>query len=128
MATTIKVVNNGLGIITGLVSKITTLAPLFVGWGTGVTAAAITDTGLQTPAAEARTSGTVTQQQTTVANDTFRNVASITCATAGKAITEAAIFDAATAGNLFVRAVFDAVNVAVGDSIQFTFNVSFVSG
>jgi hypothetical protein len=47
------------------------------------------------------------------------------------AITEVGLFDAlgtgspATGGNMFMRAVFTVINVATGDSIQFTLKVQF---
>jgi len=97
--------------------------PTYIGWGTGTTAAAATDTGLQTPAAEARTNGTATQQTTTVAGDTFQVVGTITCAGAGKTISEAALFDASTSGNCYVHGVFTGIALDVGDSIAFTVTI-----
>jgi hypothetical protein len=127
MSTTIKIVDTGLAIITGLVTKVTSLEPKYVGWGIGTTAASGSQTTLVSGSAEARTSGTLTRELTVVANDTVKNVATITCAAAPKAITEVGIFDAATDGNMFLRAAFDVVNVGVGDSIQFSTSVSFAS-
>ena len=124
MADTVYVVDNGLAIVTNRL-KGTGTEPAYVGWGTGATTAAVNNTGLQTPAAEARTAGTTSQQTTTTTGDTYRNVATITCTGAGKAITEVAMFDASTIGNCFLRGTFDAINVSVGDSIQFTINTVF---
>lgn len=97
--------------------------PLFVGMGTGAGTAAITDTTLFTEV-ETRTSGTSTQQTTTVTNDTYQVVGTIT-ATATRAITNAGLLDASTAGNLFVKGDFATINLATGDSIQFTIKCSF---
>jgi hypothetical protein len=98
--------------------------PLFVAWGTGAGTAAITDTTLFTEAAEARTSGASTQQTTTVTNDTYQVIGTIT-AVAIRAITNAGLFDASTVGNLFVKGDFSTINLAIGDSIQFTIKISF---
>lgn len=98
----------------------------YVAWGTGTTAAAAGDTGLETESAENRTSGTQSQQTTTATKDTYRVVGTIT-ATGSRAITEAGILSASTAGTLFRRCTFDAMNVSSGDSIAFTFNTKFAN-
>jgi stage V sporulation protein SpoVS len=105
-----------LALVTGNIVK-------YLGWGTGTTAYAATQTALVTPAAESRATCTITQQTTDHTNDTFQAVGTMTCASAAKAITEAAVFDASTVGNMYVRAAFDAMNVDVNDQIQFTFKV-----
>jgi hypothetical protein len=93
----------------------------YIGWGIGTADAAVGDTGLGNASAESRTSGTQSQQSTGgTTNDTYRCVGSITCASAGKAITEVCIFSASTSGTCYMRACFAAINVNVGDSIQFT--------
>jgi hypothetical protein len=109
----------------------TQVEPHFVGWGTGAGAGAAGSTDLSTPATEARTSGTSTQVTTTVTNDTHQVVATITCAGAGKTITNVGIFDAAGSGSPpsggVLYAIFDGLSQAllVGDSIQFTAKVQF---
>jgi plastocyanin len=124
MADVIKMLDTGLSIITNRING-TGTRPNFIGWGIGTTAALVTDSGLESASAEARTSATTSQQTVTTSGDTFRVVGSIACATASKAITEVALFDAETSGNAFMRATFDAINVNVGDSIQFTINTVF---
>ena len=124
MADTVYVVDGGLAITTNRIKGSGT-EPSYVAWGTGATAADPANTGLQTPAAEARTAGTTTQQTTTTTSDTYRVVGTITCTGSSKAITEVALYDASTAGNCFLRGTFDAINVSVGDSIQFTINTVF---
>lgn len=114
------IVNSGLAIVTNRMRSLGT-EPRWVHWGTGVTAPTGADTGLQTPAPEARVEGVSSQQTTTATNDTFRVVATLV-ASAARVITEAGLFDALTAGNLFFRGTFAALNLATGDSIQFTFN------
>jgi len=93
--------------------------PVYVGWGTGAGTAAVADTTLFTESAEARVSGTSTQQTTTVTNDTYQVVGTLT-ASAGRTITNAGNFDAATVGNLFVHGDFTGLVLNTGDAVQFT--------
>ncbi len=129
MATTIKVTNKGLDLITALLAASTNK---YVGWGTGTNAAAGGDTTLQTPAAPARAVGAQSQVQTTVANDTYQVVASLT-AGGPLAITELGLFDGAGAGspptgaNLMLREAFDALNLISGDIVQFTIKIPLAS-
>lgn len=95
----------------------------YVGMGTGAGTAAITDTTLFTEV-ETRTSGTQTQQTTTTTSDTYRVVGNV-AATATRAITNAGVFDASSAGNLLVKGDFATINLASGDSITFTVNLQF---
>lgn len=119
MPDVVTVTNTGLGITTNRIKGAGT-EPKYVAWGTGTTAAEATDTALETAGAEARTDGTSTQQTTNTTNDTYQVVGVITCTGTNKAITEVGLFDASSAGNLFLRGTFDAINVNVGDSVQFT--------
>ena len=92
----------------------------YIGWGTGTTPAAKGATACQTEGAETSTTKvTGTTSQPTA--DKYQVVGTVTCAGAGKAITNAGMFDHATTGALMMYATFDAINVGVGDSIQFTF-------
>lgn len=98
--------------------------PVYVAWGTGAGTAAATDTTLFTESAEARVAGTSTQQTTTVTSDTYQVVGTIT-ASAGRTITNAGLFDASTAGNLFMKGDFTGVTLNSGESIQFTMKVAY---
>ena len=91
----------------------------YVAWGTGAGTAAVGDTTLFTEATEARTLGTLTQP----AADTMRCVGTITCAGAGKTITNAGSFTASTAGTLGVKGDFTGIVLAIGDQIQFTIDI-----
>ena len=115
------VTNVGLGLVTAAMAA---SSNKYLDWGTGVSAAAVTDTALETPSAEARTSGTQSQQETNTANDTYRIVGTIT-ATDTRAITEAGVFSASTDGSMLGHAVFSAVNLLADDSIAFTDNFVF---
>jgi hypothetical protein len=132
MAVGTKVTNLGLANVTAALLAYASVAK-YIQWGTGTTTPAVTDTALAAAGShETRTSGTPSQQQTTVANDTLRVVGTITCVTGAKAITEAGLFDGAGTGGppptgavMFLRTVFDVINVAVSDGIAFTFNIAF---
>ena len=117
-------VDTGLAITTSRI-KGTGTEPKYIGWGTGNTAAAHGDTGLQTPAAESRTSGTTTQETTNTTSDTSQVVGVMACAGAGKTITEVGTFDASTNGNMDVRGVFTGIALEVGESISFTIKSVF---
>ncbi len=99
--------------------------PSYVAWGTGAGTAAVGDTTLFSEASEARVAATTSQQTTSVANDTYQAVATLTCAGAGKTITNAGNFDASSGGNLFVKGDFTGIALNVGDSIQFTIKCQF---
>ena len=114
--------NAGKAIVTNRIKGSGT-EPLNAAWGTGAGTAAITDTTLFTEASP-RAAGTSTQQTTTVTNDTYQVVATITAA-GTLAVTNAGLFDALTSGNLFVKGDFSTINLASGDSIQFTFRTQF---
>lgn len=102
--------------------------PIYVHWGTGAGAAAAGSLDLSTPSAEeARVAGTASKQTTTTANDTYRVVGQMVCATSNKTITNMGVFDAGTSGNLFVIVDSVATAVEVDDAINATFNSKFVS-
>ena len=101
--------------------------PNFVGIGVGATTAARTagigDTALSTPV-ESRVAGASSTVTTTVTNDTYQTISTIT-ATAARAVDEAGTFDAVTAGNMDISATFAVVNLALGDSLQLTVKKQF---
>ena len=94
------------------------------GVGIGTTAAAVTDTALvNTTGAPARVTGT----RSNPAAGQYRTVATVAF-TSSLAITEWGLFSAATAGTLWDRRVFAAINVASGDSIEFTYTLTINAG
>ena len=97
-------------------------APTYIGWGTGTTAAAAADTALTTASAEARTNGTKAKTTTSVTNDTYQVTRTVT-STSSQTIAEAGLFDASTAGNMYVHGVFTGMALGNGDSIAFTFTI-----
>jgi hypothetical protein len=99
--------------------------PNYIAWGTGAGTAAASDTTLFTEASEARSAGSSSLQTTSQANDTYQVIGTMTVAGAGKTITNAGLFDAASAGNCLVKGDFAGVALNVGESIQFTIKVQF---
>lgn len=101
------------------------------GVGTGTTAEAAAQTALVTESTTAlnpdstRATGTKSQPSANV----LRSVGTVTF-DAAAAITEHGIMSQAATGGgtLWDRSVFAAINVASGDSIQFTYDVTFNSG
>lgn len=92
--------------------------------GTGTVAATSTDSGLGTQAGPAtRATGT----QSNPATNQYRSVGTINY-TSTLAITEWGLFSASTSGTMWDRRVFSAINVANGDSIQFTYTLTLNAG
>lgn len=91
--------------------------------GTGTTAAATSDTGLQTPTGIARVTGTGTNPSATV----YRSAATITYNNT-YAVTEWGLFSAAASGTLWDRRVFTAKNVVNLDTVSFTYNLTISAG
>lgn len=123
MATTVVLTNAGRAILTNRIKGSGT-EPNFVAWGTGSHTAAAADTALTTESSETRATGTSTRTTTSVTNDTYQVVGTIT-ATGTRAIIEGGLFDAVTVGNMFISATFDVINLLVGDAIQFTYTLQF---
>lgn len=97
--------------------------------GTGTTAEAITDTTLVTECTTElnpdSTRGVGTQVNSVA--KTYSTVATLTFDSAA-AVTEHGLFSAASGGTLWDRSVFAAVNVASGESIQFTYTLTISDG
>lgn len=104
--------------------------PQWIDMGTGTTPAAAADTVLETPGGEARTVGVMTQETTSVTDDTLQVVGTITESSGGAAITECGLFThlTSTTGFLYLRATFDAINLLDGNSIEFTIQVKYDQG
>lgn len=121
MATTVVLTNNGKGQQAKQIAGTTALPPKYIGSGTGTHTAAAADTALTTEV-DSRVTGTITTVTTTQTNDTVQVTGTYTPG-ASRAIVEAGLFDAATVGNMYVSATFDAINVTTADSISYTFRV-----
>ena len=90
--------------------------------GTGTTNFAATSTQLNNE--YKRATATTSNVTTTVAGDTSQLVNTFSF-TESKAITEAAVLNAAATGVMACAQTFSAVNVASGDSLQITYKISF---
>lgn len=91
--------------------------------GTGTNNEATSDTALQTPWGGSRATGTPSNPSAGV----YRTVGTISF-TGTFAITEHGVFSASTSGTLLDRSKFAAINVENGDSIQFTYSLTFTAG
>jgi len=91
----------------------------FIHWGTGTTGELVGQTALVTPAAEARTIGVISSPSAAL----HRVIGTLTAASA-KNISEVGLFDASAAGVMLIRAVFTAIPVEIGDSVQFTLDLT----
>ncbi|KQV83244.1 hypothetical protein [Rhizobium sp. Root1220] len=121
-----RVQNAGLARITQLLAA----ASWWLQWGTGSAAAQTANVVTTTSTTEARAAATPAQGTTTVTNDKITFTGTLTAA-GTRAITEVGVFDAVgsgsppTGGNMDVYGDFSAINLASGDSIAFTINVTF---
>jgi hypothetical protein len=132
----ILLVDGGLDITTNRLKGAGT-EPLNAGWGTGAqTTATRADTSLGPTTVEKdvdlttntgnRTVGASTRQTTNTTNDTYQVVATRTATGAGT-VTCAGLFDNVTigSGNMYTKADFVGVGLAIGDAIQFTWKVVY---
>lgn len=118
------VVNGGRAIFTNRLKGGGT-EPNFVACGTGTTTAALADTAIQTEV-ETRVAGTSTQQTTSTTNDTYQ-VIGTQAITATRALGNAGLMDAVSAGNMFTHGDFAVINLVSGDSLQQTWKVQVTS-
>lgn len=117
------ITNTGKAAIAGRIGDVGSVAAF--GWiavGTGTTAAAATDTTLETEITDsglARAASTNSRVTTDTTDDTIQFVRSFTV-TGTKAVTESGVLNAASSGVLGCRQVFSAINVVNGDTLQIT--------
>lgn len=114
------VVNTGLNYIVSRMKDTSATAMSHMELGTGTTAAAAADTALQTAISGSR----VALTSTTVSSNTITYVASFPAGTGTGAVTEAGIFNAASAGTMACRTVFPVVNKQAGDSMTVTWTIT----
>lgn len=112
------VVTTGLEFIASRMKDATDTAMGYMAIGTGTTAAAAGDTTLGTELdRNALTSTTVTSNE-------IAYVASWAAGDGTGAITEAGLFNAASAGDMLARTVFDVVNKAANDTLSITWTIT----
>jgi len=122
------ITNTGKAEIANLCGNVSTpTAFTYLAVGTGTTAAAATNTALQTEITDTglqRSAATVSRQTTTTTNDTLQ-LLKLWTATGEKAVTECGALNAASVGILLGRQVFSAVNTVNGDTLQVTYKFIF---
>ena len=91
-----------------------------VGWGTGAGTAAKGDTTLFTEAGESRVNLTEAQPSSNI-----NSLTATMTATGSRTITNAGVFDAATAGNMVIKGDFTGQVLANGDKIDFTITLTW---
>lgn len=115
------ITNGGLAAVAGLLGG-TGSAFAYGAVGTGTTAAAVTDTELQSQVDAA--GATFSRVTTTVTNDTAQFVSTHTCNDSGGwALTEYALKTSASGGTILNRVVFSAINLAEDNQIEITYRV-----
>jgi len=112
------VVTTGLNYIVSRMKDATANAMSHMAVGSGSTAAALANTALGTEL------GRVALTSTTVSANTIQYVATFPAGTGTGAVTEAGLFNAATAGTLLCRTVFGVVTKDTGDSMTITWTVT----
>lgn len=90
----------------------------YIALGTGTNAASASDTALQTELAT-RVAGTLTPT-----TNVWQNQATFGAGVNTGSITESGIFSASSAGTMFARQVFSAINKGASDSLQVTWQVT----
>lgn len=112
------VVTTGKNFVASRIKDATTTAMTHMAIGTGSVAAAAGDTALGSEAAR----NTLTS--TTVTNNVVTYVATFGAGSGTGAITEAGLFNAASAGTMFCRTTFAVVNKGASDSMTITWSVT----
>lgn len=112
------VVNTGLNYIVSRMKDATAGAMSHMAIGSGNTAAAAGNTALGNEL------GRVALTSTTVSSNTIQYVATFPAGTGTGAITEAGMFNGASAGVMLCRTVFGVVTKDVGDSMTITWTVT----
>lgn len=103
-------------IVDQLLASPAAVKPTHMAIGTGTTAAAVGDTTLQTETASTRVALTSKTRSTNV----LTMVGDWAAGIGTSAVTEAGVFNAASAGDLYSRAVFSAINKGASDTLKIT--------
>lgn len=91
--------------------------------GVGTTNEASGDTAIETTDGESRATGTQVEESSVI----YRSVGTISYTTT-KSITEHGLFSASTGATLMDRTEFAIISVVNGDSIQFTYGITYAAG
>ena len=113
------VVDTGLDYIASRMKDATATAMTHMGLGSGTTAAAAGDTDL-----ESILGSREDLDSTTVTDNTVQYIASFEAGDATGAVTEAGLFNAASAGTMLCRTVFAVVNKQADDTMTVTWTIT----
>lgn len=91
--------------------------------GVGTTNEASSDTDIETTDSESRASGTQVEESSII----YRSVGTISY-TSTLALTEHGLFNASTGVTLMDRTEFAIINVVNGDSVQYTYGITYTAG
>jgi len=120
------VTNVGLNDTAKMVGGTATVDPFkYIAIGTGTTDATASDTALE---AEITSGGGKRVSVTPNVSNGVLTLSNTFNFTSSFAITEAGVFNAATGGDMYGRAVFNAINVNNGDSLQITIKITYSQG
>lgn len=117
------VVNSGLAYIASRMKDVTFAAMSHMAIGTGINAAAGTQTALVTEV-DRNTLTSTTIVTTTVTNDAIQYVTTFGPGEGTGALTEAGLFNAASAGTMLARVVFPVINKGALDTLTITWKVT----
>lgn len=112
------VVSSGLAFIASRMRDASASVMSHMGVGSGTAAAVLGNTGLGTEL------GRVSLTSTTVNANTIAFVATFPAGTGTGAVTEAGVFNAASAGTMLCRTVFSVVNKDAGDTLSITWTIT----
>ncbi len=123
----VQVVNGGREMVVDAILALGATAPAWLQWGVGSSPTDPTDTDLETKTDcnEARTDATDADSK--VSNYTYRVIGTLTKTLTAAIIRELGTFNAdgaggppVSGGTMFLRAMFDAISLNVGNAIEFT--------
>lgn len=115
------VVTSGITFIAARIGTSPPTAMTHMAVGTGATAAAAANTALGTESAR------VTLQSTTSGTSTVVYVANFPAGTGTAALTEAGIFNAASAGTMLCRTTFSVINKGANDTMTITWTITLAA-
>ena len=116
------VVNNGLNVIAERLAGVNKAAVSHMGIGTGTTAASASDVGLEIPKATRVAATTIV-----VTAGSIAITATFTGGTHAGSITEAALFNHASLGQMISRVVFAPYTIGSSDALTITWILTFAN-
>lgn len=119
-----KVVDTGLAYIASRMRDASATVMTHMGIGSGTTAAAAGDTALGSQLSTRVGLDSTTIVTTTATGDSVQYIATFGAGQSTGAVTEAGVFNDATAGTMLCRTVFDVINKGALDTLVITWKVT----